>query len=874
MGRLGDYLRRLVARRPASSESEAEQLRIAFTSRYHSFRLLLEANKRALMIMAEIEETLRGARPFGITFVRARCTRMATQVWQMIRHLDDLAPEKYAPLRERFRSIQDRINPFLGPQMRPASGRLVLPVRDITAESADDVGGKMANLGEMRNRIGLPVPDGFVVTTGGFRRFTEHNDLQGEIDRRLQLAGGMEPEHLHSLSSEIEQLIVRAELPQELERAILEQYRLLEQACGEKVAVAVRSSALDEDVAGASLAGQYRSALDIREDALLSAYKSVVASMYGLPAMSYRMERGLRHEEVSMCVGFLPMIDAVAGGVLYSRNPVDSWDDSIVINSAWGLPRPVVEGRTSSDLFLVARGQPPEIRHREIADKPTQLVCYPDEEVCRLDTTGDDHSRPSLTDDQILGLVELAIRVEDHYGVPQDVEWAIDRRGSITLLQSRELRLQQATAPPAPARDGEEPLGPILASGGAAASAGAAAGPVFVVEMEADALRFPEGAVLATVQPIPRWANLLSRAAAVVAEHGSVAGHLANVAREFGVPALFGVKGVVAKLEQGQTVTVDADGRTVYEGRIEALLSREVRRGNPMEGTPVHDALQGAAQHIVPLNLLDPDAPRFRAEACQTLHDITRFSHEMAVQEMFRFGRDHHFPERSSKQLYADVPMQWWVLNLDDGFKEEVEGRYIRLENIACVPMLVLWEGITAVPWEGPPPLDGRGFMSVMFGATTNTALTTGVRSPYADRNYFMLSKDYCSLSSRLGAHFCIIEALVCESIPENYVSFQFKGGAADYERRLRRVVFVKEILEDYGFRVELNEDNLIARLEGREMEYMKGRLRILGYLTIHTRQLDMVMSRPASVIHYRKKLRGDIERILARDAPSPGAGR
>jgi pyruvate,water dikinase len=150
-----------------------------------------------------------------------------------------------------------------------------------------------------------------------------------------------------------------------------------------------------------------------------------------------------------------------------------------------------------------------------------------------------------------------------------------------------------------------------------------------------------------------------------------------------------------------------------------------------------------------------------------------------------------------------------------------------------------------------------------MFGATTNTALTPGLRSQYVERNYFMISRDYCSLSSRLGAHFSIVEAMVSDRSAENYVSFQFKGGAATYERRFWRVVFIQRILDKYGFQTSLNEDNLLARLEGREAPFMLSRLKVLGYLTIHTRQLDMVMARPSAVEHYHKKITSEIDQIL-----------
>jgi pyruvate, water dikinase len=517
-----------------------------------------------------------------------------------------------------------------------------------------------------------------------------------------------------------------------------------------------------------------------------------------------------------------------------------------------------VDGTVTPDLWVISREEPHKIIRREIHDKGQKAVCLPEEGV-RL--TSDEHgTEAALTDEQALGLADIALTLESYFRGPQDIEWCIDREGRIFILQSRPLR--QLAAPRSASVDIPADKHPLLLQGGDVAGPGVAAGPVYVVQNNLDVLQFPEGAVLVTAFPHPNWAPLLNRAAAIITDRGGITGHLANVAREFGIPALFNTGEATSRLAPGQMVTVDADGLAVYQGQVEELLALAGPKAGVMANTPVGVTLKEVMTHITPLHLTNPEAPEFSPRGCRTLHDLTRFAHEIAVKEMFAFDKHQAVSRYFIKRLVTQVALEWWVLDLEDGFKEEVADQNVTLSNIASVPMLALWAGITAVPWEGPPPVDTRGFMSIVMGAATDPNLATAGGTIFGNQNYFMIARDFCNLTSRLGFHFSTVEALVGDQAFENYIRFSFKGGAADYPRRIRRTKFVGELLERYHFKVDVKEDALFARLEGEAKDYMLSRLRILGYITIHTRQLDMIMLNDADVQYYFEKFIQDLEKL------------
>lgn len=865
---------------------EVEYLRLNFKARYHSFKLLISANNKSLENMADIERALLGKEVFGMGFIKARVTAIAVSVFSMISHLKTITGGKYSELEPSFFRIEQEIAKILSPKKNAEDPRLVIPFKDVEPGMAYLVGEKMDHAAEVKNKLGLIVPEGFAITATAYELFMRENKLQSEIERIIQSAGPDSKGPFDILSSRIRSLILDSKIPDELEKAVREEWEKLEQAKGAKVRLALRSSAMGEDSMANSFAGQYRSELNVSWDGVFDAYKEVVASKYSVKAISYKLNRGVRDEDIAMCVGCMEMVDAVAGGVAYSRNPVDADDESVYINAALGLPKSVVDGQDTCDLFVVSRAvdydvmparlydkepldfimvtqkEPTLTIRSDVREKQYQVSCLENEGVHRAEVQVDMRKEPALSDEKIRELFWLVIQIENYYKCPQDIEWALDRDGRLFILQCRPLK-QTPFRDPAKDEAVDPRVTPIV-NAGITASPGAGCGEVYHVSKRADILQFPEGAVLVVEQASPAWASLINRASAVVSEQGSFAGHLANVAREFHVPALFAVKDAMKLLNQGDTVTVDADSMIVYPGKIDELLQRKVRDRNLMDGSPVFETLKSVSEHIVHLHLLNPESKDFIPENCTTYHDITRFIHEKSVNEMFQFGKENHFTERSSKQLHYVVPMKWWILNLDDGFSQEVQGKYVKIEHIVSIPMLAFWKGFTAIPWDGPPPLDGKGFAAVMFQSTAQPALVTSMPSKFADRNYFMLSKNYCSLNSRLGYHFATMEALVGDRAGENYVNFQFKGGAADFERKMKRVYFIGDLLERYGFRVDVRQDNLSARLEGYDREYMEKRLQVLGYLTLHTRQLDMIMTNSSRVIYYREKMIKDIDKLLA----------
>lgn len=300
------------------------------------------------------------------------------------------------------------------------------------AEATDlaQVGGKGANLGRLAG-AGFPVPPGFCVTAAAYRQFVHGGGLHERILGRL--AEVRDAAAIEVVSKSVRQEIRAQPIPDDIVAAIRTAYGQLGDAAAP---VAIRSSATAEDLPQASFAGQQDTYLNVRgADAVMEHVRRCWASLWTARAVAYRLEQGFAHGDILLATVVQAMIESEVSGVMFTVNPVSGRRGETVINASYGLGEAIVSGLVTPDTYVVYP-QSRLIRQREVGRKEVEIVYAADGSVDERPITGGRATQPSLTDAQVLALAELGQRVEDHYGGPQDIEWAL-RQGAFYLLQSR-----------------------------------------------------------------------------------------------------------------------------------------------------------------------------------------------------------------------------------------------------------------------------------------------------------------------------------------------------------------------------------------------------------------------------------------------------
>lgn len=760
--------------------------------RYGAFRTLLEHDVRALERLADLEEVQAGVEVVDYSRVMQLEQELEDEVGAMVESLKELSPTAAMGLEEYFRKAAFYVRMGLDVGQPALEPPYVLPLAEV--RSPEVGGGKAAALARVMRETDLSVPDGFVVTASAFHYFLEVNNLREPLDELLGTLRLDDHAGIEKTCRAMRHMVLEAPVPDEVANPLMEAAAEL----GD-VSFAVRSSAVAED-GRFSFAGQYDSVLGVSRDELVDAYRKVLAGKYSAKAVTYRILKGLADDETHMAVLFQPMVPAAVSGIMYTADAdaTQCVDGVTAVYAVEGLGEGLVSGRREPQVYCLTREDEPVI-----LQKPAH------------------HEKPGAG--MLLELARSGHRLEEVLAGAQDVEWVADTKGRLHILQSRPMQRETVTG-----LHREEPEGAeVLLSGGTRISSGIGYGRVVHAVGVPD--NVPEGAVLVARSLTPDLVGVMDRLTAVVAVAGSRAGHFASVAREFGLPVM--ASPYASELAEGRMITVDADTGTVYAGKLPGFSEKR---------TPEKSVLAKRLEDIMPnlsvLYLTDPEDDRFAPEGCRSLHDVIRFAHETAVREMFSLvGRGGKGLGRV-KRLKTRLPIAMYLLDLGGGlFAHARERNIVAPEDVTSSPMWALWWGLSrsGVEWnENMPVIDWEEFDRLSAGIMT--------KDSRALASYAVVASDYAHFMFRFGYHFAVVDAVCGSEATGNHINLRFKGGGGHWEQRLRRLEYIRAVLEARDFEVSIRGDMLDARCARMGENDTRRRLVLVGRLLAQSRLLDI----------------------------------
>lgn len=441
---------------------------------------------------------------------------------------------------------------------------------EIGKEDGDVVGGKGANLGEMYN-LGIPVPPGFVISSSAYFHFIEKNNLKEKIKEYLKAVDKNRPESYTGVSEKIKKLLENAPIPPEISSLVLKAYVKLGGVFKDSY-VAVRSSATAEDLPDASFAGQQRTFLNIRGDAnLMEAVRGCWASLFEPRAIFYREQKGFDDFKVGLAVPVQKMIQSLISGVIFTCDPVTGEKNRIVVDAIWGLGEMIVQGEATPDHYLVDKENYSIINKLPSSQKIEMIKR--NGRTLKVKVPASRQDKAKLSEKEVIKLAKLADRIHKHYFFPQDIEFCLDEKRNIFIVQTRPVttlketkqnseEIKEAKKVAAEVEDKVEILS------GQPASPGIGWGQVIIVNSKNEINRVKSGDVLVTSMTTPDFVPAMKKVSAIVTDKGGLTSHAAIVSRELGVPCVVGTIKATKVLKENVTVTVDGGKGKVYKGGL------------------------------------------------------------------------------------------------------------------------------------------------------------------------------------------------------------------------------------------------------------------------------------------------------------------
>lgn len=804
-------------------------------ARYHVFRVLLANNERALESMAEIDRLLGENEPTRLT---AAVAAFCETVLELADGLNRLTDNAYPALYPQLASLEARLEKALG-ERSLSPRRVWLDLAEVTPDMRQQVGGKAFPLGGLI-RAGLPVPEGVCLTRRACREYLRQTRLEDRLQAISRQSASPEAD-LRDLSVQAKAMIEASTPPEAFVRQLGQAWARLAEG-GDGTRISVRSSASSEDGSEHSFAGQYASVLGVDSpEAMLRAFKTVLASAFSDRAMAYRAQAGVGGQSLDMAVLCQKMVDARTAGVLFTRDPMNPESGRMLVTAVPGLGTQAVSGRSPADVYRPARdmaGEPAENTPAEIAEKTRREVQAEAGGLRLEEVAGDERTAPLLAPADIDALRGLALRAEALAGGPRDIEWAIDRQGRVWILQSRPARLGGSSRPGRPGAEDVRLPGEVLLQGGVGASPGRAAGRLFAARSRRDldaAAKAEKPVVLALHQSLVEAASLVSEVAAIVVDMGNPLDHLAALSREQGLPMVTGLGTATTVVEIGRWVLVDGDRGMMLTAdplvwRDAPAAPRRVLKAGG-EGKALRDL-------VLPLNLTDAYGPTFSILECKSLHDMVRFIHEKAVIALFEAG-DAIAEESFSlvRRIEDESGLSFLIIDLGGALVPGHRGQ-AGAGDILCEPLAALCRGMRTpgLRWGKPPPVLG------VSGLMSRAMLDGRGERPVGNPNYALASRDYLNLNARVDYHFAMVDA-VCGANPrENSIRFRFKGGGTTAVQRERRARFVESVLGEEEFFTTRQKDMVTAVLSEGSRETVRAKMEMLGRFLGFSRLLDAVM--------------------------------